>query len=149
MNKIICIFILSLFCNCKSYKTFSQTSSCGNSFEIQYDRAQDKYILPKEERDENYLKIYFESNFNDRIKISFNQKQVFYKAVVSNEKKPDDYADMFIFKMDEKNEYIMNIQGEDSKTCLKVPLNKKYRIIYLFYYQNRWIIRFSNKMRIN
>lgn len=148
MRKLAFFFLLCLLWNCSSSGHMSQQSSCGNNFEIQYDKP-GKFLLPATEKDKNYLIIYFESNFNDKIKIDINQKEIFNKKVITNEKKPDDYSENLIFKMDNGNKYMMNIRGEDTKTCLEVPLNTKYRIIYLYYYNSKWIIRFSNNLRIN
>ncbi|PWN72243.1 hypothetical protein C1631_006490 [Chryseobacterium phosphatilyticum] len=135
-------------CGCKGYKQLTQKSTCGNEFEIQYIRS-GKYLLPQKERDKNYFLIYFESHFNDKIKIKVNQNEIFNKQVITNDKRPDDYSDRIMYKMDGKNEYIMDIQGIDSNTCLNLTLDKKYRVMYFFYYQNKWIVRFSNELRIN
>lgn len=142
------IFVLFFLYNCKNYKNVTQQSSCGNEFEIQYDKS-GKYLLSQSEKDKNYFIIYFESSFNDKIRIDINQKEIFNKNVITNDRKPDDYSDMLTYKMDNSKEFIFNVKGENSKTCLKLPLNKNYRIIYLFYYQDKWIVRFSNNLRIN
>lgn len=148
MKKLTFFFLLCLLWNCNSSKHISQQSSCGNNFEIQYDKS-GKYLLPTKERDKNYLIFYFESNFNDNIKININNKEIFNKQVITNDKKPDDYSEKVIFKMGNENNYKMNIQGESSKTCLELPINTEYRMIYLYYHNNRWIVRFSNNIRIN
>lgn len=148
MRKLTFFLLLFFLWNCKSSKQLTQKSSCGNNFEVQYDKPE-KYLLPKTERDKNYLLFYLESNFNDNVKIYINKKEIFNKQVVTNDKKPDDYSEKFIYKMDNETKYILNIQGEDSKTCLELPVDTKYRIIYLYYYRNKWIVRFSNNLRIN
>ncbi|AZA53162.1 hypothetical protein [Chryseobacterium sp. G0201] len=146
--KVYFFILICLLFSCKSYDNYSQQSLCGNNFEIQYNKSS-KYVLPKKGKSKNYFIVYLENNFNDRIHITINQKEIFNKLVITNDKKPDEYSDMLIYRMDKNNKYTMNIQGENTKTCVELTLDNKYRAIYLFYYQNKWIIRFSNQMRIN
>lgn len=147
-SKVNYLLIVCCLWSCKSISKTELKSDCGNTFEIQY--AKDgKYLLSQKERDKNYIIFYFENNFNDKVKISINQKDIYNNQVVTNAEKPDDYADMFIYKMNpgEMNFFLKGF-SETSKTCFEIPLDTKYRIIYLFYYQNHWIIRFTNNQRI-
>jgi hypothetical protein len=147
-NFIYCIVPLFLLLGCKSLSKSELKSDCGNTFEVQYDNG-GKYKLSKKERDKNYITVYFESDFNDRIKIDINHKEVFNKEVITNDRKPDDYSDAFVYKMNSEDKtYLLKGVSERNKTCFEVPINPKYRIIYLFYYQGQWAIRFSNSMRI-
>lgn len=147
-NIIYCIIVLSILFGCKSLSKSELKSDCGNTFEVQYDNG-GKYQLPKEERDKNYFTFYFEDTFNDKIKIEINQKEVFNKKIITNDKKPDDYSDAFVYKMNLKDKtYLLKGISEQNKTCFEIPINTKYRIIYLFYYQGQWVIRFSNNRRI-
>lgn len=148
-NFIYYIIALLLFSECKSLSKSESKSSCGNIFEVQYDSG-GKYKIPKEEMDKNYITVYFENTFNDNIKININEKEVFNKEVITNDKKPDDYSDAFIYKMDLKDKtYLLKGFSKRNNTCFEIPINTKYRIIYLFYYQEQWVIRFSNNRRIN
>lgn len=147
-NFIYYIVVLLLFLGCKSLSKSDLKSECGNTFEVQYIKN-GKYTLSKQERDKNYITIYFESTFNDKIKIDINQKEIFNKEVVTNENKPDDYSDAFIYKINpEDKTFLLKGFSERNNTCFEIPINPKYRIIYLFYYQGKWVVRFSNNLRI-
>lgn len=146
--KVYIFFLICLLFSCKSHKNSIQKSICSNNYEIQYDKSK-KNLLSKKEKDKNYFLIYFENNFNDKVKLDINKNNIFDRSVITNNSNPDEYTGKLIYKMDGSDKYIMNIQGENTKTCFEIPLNKSFRIIYLFYYQNKWIIRFSNQIRIN
>lgn len=148
-NIIYYLIILCVLCGCKSFTRTDLQSDCGNIFEVQYIKN-GKYLVSKKERAKNYLNIYFLSNFNDQIKININQKDVFNKEVVTDSTKFDNYPAAFTYKLSSsENKYIMKGYSERNKTCFEVPIDTKYRIIYLYYYQNKWIIRFSNEILIN
>lgn len=147
-NIIYYITMCSLLLGCKGLSKSDLKSECGNTFEVQYIKN-GKYTLSKQERDKNYIIIYFESKFNDKIKINVNQKEVFNKEIITNDNKPDDFSEAFVYKMNPKEKHFL-LKGfsERNKTCFEISINPKYRIIYLFYYQEKWIVRFSNNLRI-
>lgn len=148
-NIIYYLIILCVLCGCKSFTRTDLQSDCGNIFEVQYIKN-GKYLVSKKERAKNYLNIYFLSNFNDQIKININQKDVFNKEVVTDSTKFDTYSAAFTYKLSSsENKYIMKGYSERNKTCFEIPIDTKYRIIYFYYYQNKWIIRFSNEILIN
>ncbi len=148
-NTIYYLIILCVLSGCKSFTRTDVQSDCGNTFEVQYIKN-GKYLVSKKERAKNYLNIYFLSNFNDQIKININQKEVFNKEVITDSTKFDTYSAAFSYKFSSpENKYIMKGYSERNKTCFEIPIDTKYRIIYLYYYQNKWIIRFSNEIIIN
>lgn len=148
-NFIYYLIILCVLSGCKSFTITDLQSDCGNIFEVQYIKK-GKYKLSKQERAKNYLTVYFLDEFNDQIKININQKDVFNKKVVTDSTKFDTYSAAFTYKLSSsENKYIMKGYSERNKTCFEIPIDTKYRIIYLYYYQNKWIIRFSNEIMIN
>ncbi|WPO81975.1 hypothetical protein SD427_14540 [Chryseobacterium sp. JJR-5R] len=146
--KLYFFILICMVFSCKNHTNSIKQSSCNDIYEIQYDKSK-KYLLSKKEKDKNYFIIYIENNFNDKLKININKKIIFDKQVITNNQKPDDYSERIIYKMDGNDKNIMNLQSELNKACIEIPLDKKYRIIYLFYYQNKFIVRFSNQIRIN
>lgn len=148
MKNCVYYFLFLFLLNCESVSKSMLFSDCGNTFQVQYDKA-GKYLLPKNEINKDYFLFYFENDFNEKIKITINQKEIYNKEVKTNEKKSDEYSDKFIYNIDPKEKkIILRGYSEKNNTCFELPLNKKYRIIYLYYYQNQWIIRFSNNLRI-
>lgn len=148
-NFIYYLIILYVLCGCKSFTRTDLQSDCGNTFEVQYIKK-GKYKLSKQERAKNYLTVYFLDEFNDQIKISINEKEVFNKKVITDTTKFDTHSAAFTYKLSSaNNKYIMKGYSERNKTCFEIPIDTKYRIIYFYYYQNKWIIRFSNEIIIN
>ncbi|WP_295203166.1 hypothetical protein [uncultured Chryseobacterium sp.] len=151
MNKSI--FYIMAFCimySCKSFTKSTFQSNCGNNFEVQYIKS-GKYKISEEERAKNYLSIYLLEQFNDQIKISINEKEVFNKNVVTDTTKFDRYSAAFRYNLtsEEKKIYIMKVFSDKNKECLEIPIDTKYRIIYLYYHNKKWIVRFSNELLIN
>ncbi|WP_172279325.1 hypothetical protein [Chryseobacterium sp. LAM-KRS1] len=148
-NTICCLLILCFLSGCKSFTKQDLQSSCGNTFEVQY-IENGKYKLSKQERAKDYLTIYFLEEFNDQIKISINQKEVFNKKVITDTTKFDTYSAAFTYKISSTDtNYVIKGYSERNKTCFEVPINTKYRIIYLYYHNEKWIVRFSNGLIVN
>lgn len=146
MKNLICyLIVLMFFTGCKS-KSIEIKSDCGNILEVQYDKN-GKHTLSEKEKSKNYLTIYFLDEFNDRIKININQKEVFNKEIVTDATKFDTYSAVFTYKLSsEQNNYVIKGYSERDKTCFELPINTKYRIVYLYYYNKKWIVRFSNNL---
>lgn len=116
-----------------------------NGAEFQYEKNGSSkhgynYINSKEDD----FQLNFLSSFNDSVHIKIDDNELFNMKIVT-----DDITDNpnigFKFNVRKYNGKIVNIIIPSKNVNELFYLNDKYRYIYIFYYESKLIVRYSNK----
>ncbi|WP_131450778.1 hypothetical protein [Flavobacterium subsaxonicum] len=137
------LLIALCLAGCNSAKTnFIYSLTCGTSLEVQHetDKKQGYYKKSKH----NDITFIFLSEFiNDNIEVFVNDKLFFSKENIVQ--KTNDLSAYFNYDYSNLDTMpIIKIKSKQNESCCDFVLQKGYRIAYIFYYQEKWIIRYSN-----
>ncbi|BFM45279.1 hypothetical protein CFS9_39200 [Flavobacterium sp. CFS9] len=149
-NKFFGIIIIIIFVACKPQERTAKSRSCSGEVTIQYDKVQqsDKSKLIAN-KSLNSFTVYFLSNYRDTIQGYVNDKKKFEKFVDLDDNS-DSMKEKFIYDYSQDKEIpALKIISKTTKNCFDILIDKKYKIIYVFKNNDKWIVRFSNIYYVN
>ncbi|SFO17670.1 hypothetical protein SAMN05421741_12414 [Paenimyroides ummariense] len=137
------LFVPLIIISCNTLKV--DNNSISNGSEFQYEKngsSKDGYNYLGNEKDN--FEINFLYSFNDSVYIKIDGDELFNSKIIT-----DDITDNpnlgFKFSVDKYNGKIVNIIIPYKNVSESFYLNDKYRYVYIFYYDEKLIVRYSNK----
>lgn len=141
---IYTLLVTVIIISCNTLKV--DNNSISNGAEFQYEKngsSKDGYNYLNNEKDN--FEINFLHTFNDNVHIKIDDIELFNKKIIT-----DDITDNpnvgFKFSVSKYNGKIVNIVIPDKNISESFYLNDKYRYVYIFYYESKLIVRYSNKV---
>ncbi|MFL9845663.1 hypothetical protein [Flavobacterium rhizosphaerae] len=143
---LVSVFFLILFEGCNLLK--DNTSSpindleCKSDLKIEYETNRK---LGEYGREKNKVRFVFLSDYhNDDIEVYVNDSLYFSKRNLIQDTS-NDLSTFFDYKfLNDEEKPLILFKSSKRDNCCKFKLKKGYRIVYVFYYQDYWIIRYSN-----
>lgn len=87
----------------------------------------------------------FLHRFNDSVYISSDSVELFADKVITNDI-TDNPNISFLLNVKKYKDHLINIKIPNKKIEESFFLSDKYRYVYFFYFEDEFIIRYSNKM---
>ncbi|KAA5535615.1 hypothetical protein [Paenimyroides baculatum] len=144
-KKIVYALLVPLIiAGCNTLKT--DNSSISNGAEFQYEKngnSKDGYNYLNNEEDN--FQINFLSTFNDRVHIKIDGDELFDREVITDNMTNNPNVG-FTFNVGKYNGKIVNIVIPSKDVNESFFLDDKYRYVYIFYYDEKLIVRYSNKV---
>lgn len=143
-NSILYTLLIALCLGgCNSAKTyFTQSLTCGASLEVQYETDK-KHGYYKSFKHNDITFIFLSDFEKDDIEVFANDKLFFSKENIVQ--KTNDLSAYVNYDYSNLNTMpTIKITSKQKESCCDFVLQKGYRIAYIFYNQEKWIIRYSN-----
>lgn len=91
------------------------------------------------------FEMIFLHRFNDSVYISSDSVELFADKVITNDI-TDNPNISFLLNVKKYKDHLINIKIPNKKIEESFFLSDKYRYVYFFYFEDEFIIRYSNKM---
>lgn len=143
-------FILTILISCQSNRKLIKNTPCNDNIIVQYDKVKKgDEEKPKADKNLKSFSVYFLSSYKDSIQGIVNGKKVFekYLDIDGNSHNMSNYF-YYDYSKDNGNS-ILKINSVKDKSCFEIEVDKKYKLIYVFKEDTKWMVRFSNIYYIN
>jgi len=143
------VILLSIF-GCKPQEKIVENITCDGKISLQYDRIkigdEDKPIAKKNSQS---VTIYFLSSYNDSIQ-GFINKHLLYDKFLKQDDNSHNLSENFVYDYSKDSGLpILKIVSKTDDTCFDISIDKKYKLVYVFKNDGKWIVRFSNIYYVN
>lgn len=149
--KFVILSLLMITFGCSTRKGMQTLDSCHGPLEVQFERVStnDSSGRPIADLKLKSFVVHFLNDFEDSVYAFVNEKLIFKDYVQTNQASGS--AEKYFgydYSNDKSNSLVLKVVG--SKSCFKVNVNKKFKVIYLFKSpENQWTVRFSNFHYLN
>ena len=141
---ILFVLIPFILISCNSVKI--KNRKINNNVEFQYEKngALKRGYNYLSDRNDNF-ELIFLYRFNDSVFISSDTIELFTDKVVTNDI-TDNPNISFLLNVEKYEGRLINIKIPNKKIDENFYLSKRFKMIYFFYYEEEFIIRYSNKL---
>jgi hypothetical protein len=149
-NLFLFVLVLTMFVSCKPQEKVIKNISCAGTVTIQYDKVKiSDRGKPIANKNLSSFTVYFLSTYKDTIQGEVNGKIMFEKYL-SHDEDLHNLNDYFVYSYLNDTEIpILKITSKTDGSCFDIPIDKEYKLIYVFYTNKKWIVRFSNIYYVN
>lgn len=150
MKYLISYLLLILIFSCDSSKNIIKkqnnnvSSTCGDSISVKYNKeTRNDYNEGMIVRDnKESVIIYFEDFFNGYVK-AYSDNKLLFNEKIETEESLGTTGKYFTYNYSkDKSIPVLNIFFEEN--CVEFSINKKFNLIYIYYYNDNWDIIYSN-----
>ena len=144
-KELILVLFVSIFVGCNTVKIKNKKLNGGN-IEFQYEKngsLRNGYNSLSGK--DGSFELIFLYRFNDSVFIYNDTAEIFADKIITNEI-TDNPNVIPLLKAEDYNNKLLNIKIPNKNINEYFYLTSKYKYLYMFYYEDRFIIRYSNKM---
>ena len=137
------LFLIFVTTACKTQPNGADLSSCKTDYNVKFQNIAetvDKEMVA-DQKLENVV-VFFEDYFNDTAKASIKGKNVF-QEIINTEESLGTTGKHFSYNYSNDSE-VSDIRIEYKEGCLLIPIKKNYKIIYVYHFDDKWEIIYSN-----
>ncbi|WP_417357530.1 hypothetical protein [Flavobacterium sp.] len=145
MSKVLLLLLVFVLFGCKSQKTI-RSISCDTDVEVQFDRIKfSDRNMPKADRKLKSFTVFFMGAVNDTVKVYVNNKIV-YNNYISKTDNNHSLNENFIYDYSKDTDApVIKVKLVNQNTCFDMVLDQyNYKLVYVFFYRESWIMRYSN-----
>lgn len=130
--------------SCHSLEITNKVHDCSKDISIEYYRKGFKILTKNKiaEKSEQKVSIFLESYFNGNIQGFIGDQLIFNKNVVTEES-IGTTEEFFIYDYS-KDTTLPKIKILTEDNCLEFDIKKKYRLVYIYQYNGKWKVIYSN-----
>jgi len=141
---ILFVLIPFILISCNSVKI--KNRKINNNVEFQYEKngALKRGYSYLSDRNDNF-ELIFLYRFNDSVFISSDTIELFADKIVTNDI-TDNPNISFLLNVEKYEGRLINIKIPNKRIDENFYLSKRFKMIYFFYYEEEFIIRYSNKL---
>src|SRR5690554_1017393 len=140
---ILIVIIPFILISCNSVKIKNRKINSNIAFQYEKDgflTRTNEYVNRRER-----FELTFLYRFNDSVFISSDTIELFTDKVVTNDI-TDNPNISFLLNVEKYEGRLINIKIPNKKIDENFYLSKRFKMIYFFYYEEEFIIRYSNKL---
>ena len=148
MRKILCLSIFTILISCQPLNISSKNShivgNCSKNVFIQYRKTSksSKNQTMIADKSKKTITVFLESYFRGNVQ-GFIEDELFFSDNVVTEESLGTTGKYFIYDYS-KNSSLPKIKILTEDDCLEINIEKKYKIVYIYNYEGKWDVIYSN-----
>lgn len=141
---------IALINSCKAQVKTLPSISCKENVTIQYEKNKfNDRKKPHADKMLNAFTVYFINEYKDSIQAFVNDK-LYYDKYLKIEGGDDRLNEYFGYNYSKDSKTpILKVISKTNNSCFDILIDKKYKLIYVFRVNGKWIVRFSNIYYVN
>ncbi len=137
------LFLIFLSTACKTQPNDADKVTCKTDYSVNFQKTtgNSDNEMVADQALENVV-VFFENYFNDTAKASIKGNNVF-NEIINTEESLGTTGKHFSYDYSNDSE-IPDIRIEYKVDCISIPIKENYKIIYVYHFDDKWEIIYSN-----
>ena len=138
------LFLVILIYGCKTSNKSIVSSPCNDNISVKYHKVTKEDVkegMVADKKQESVV-VFFEDYYNGNVK-AYANKELVFDEVIETDESLGTTEKHFTYNYS-KDKSLPKLKVISENNCVEMSINKDYKLIYVYYYKDKWDIIYSN-----